>query len=688
MPTRTPRCGWRIATGDRWAASAACVDQFFNEYQNASWGWVGFFESIDDAEVTHALFDTACAWVAERGAETAVGPASFTTNDELGLLVEGFEDPPLMLTTQNPPYYEHLWVDYGWEQSMDLWAWELDRSNVGLSERQRRTLARIRERTKLNVRGMKMSDFNAEVGRLFDVYNAAWSKNWGFAPMPEAEVRHLAKQLKQIVDPELALVIEKPDGEPVAVAIILPRRQRADDEDPQRALAADGLVPPADRPEEGPPGPDLRPRGQTRSAVSGPRTPALPGDARPALGPGGPRLGRGVVDPGQQRQNERDGRGRRGPSHQDLAALRAPAVTARAAAPRRAVAQDRAPLPASSSGPKGQGQRSPEDVGRGAGRLPADQRLGPPAIEGQRAAEQDGPVGPEGQQPGPVGELGSGQQQMKREAHDPAPGHPGDLGRSQPVGGRHVDDPDGGTFPAPVQGVGHLVLVEELQSLGGAGDGGHGPAVPGHRPADPGVGVGPEDSADAQGQGGDPGAEAATLALELVGGVAALAVGAHRGVFGKRQGVVRPGAVDRRRRGEDDPGRPGAQHVGGPGQVHVRAAAAPPQGEPEVPQHVDAFQGRPGSGVAQVGAGVHQLGVLGQPPTGDGPDPADVGIGQQDTEQPAAEMAGRTRQSNVDRASSKATSTSWMCSGVWVAITDVRSSARPAGTAGAMAQLV
>jgi ribosomal protein S18 acetylase RimI-like enzyme len=199
----------------------ACVDQFFNEYQNASWGWVGFFESTDDVEAARALFDTACAWVKERGAQTAVGPASFTTNDELGLLVEGFDDPPLMLTTQNPPYYERLWDDYGWKQTMDLWAWTLDRSTVGLSERQRRTLARIRERTKLNVRGMKMSDFNAEVGRLFDVYNAAWSKNWGFAPMPEAEVRHLAKQLKQIVDPELALVIEKPDGEPVAVAIIL-----------------------------------------------------------------------------------------------------------------------------------------------------------------------------------------------------------------------------------------------------------------------------------------------------------------------------------------------------------------------------------------------------------------------------------------------------------------------------------
>jgi ribosomal protein S18 acetylase RimI-like enzyme len=199
----------------------ACVDEFFNEYQSASWGWVGFFEAEDDPEAAHALFDTACEWITERGADTAVGPASFTTNDELGLLVEGFDDPPLMLTTQNPSYYERLWVDYGWEPTMDLWAWKLDRTTVGLSERQRRTLARIRERTKLTVRGMKMSDFNAEVGRLFDVYNAAWSKNWGFAPMPEAEVRHLAKQLKQIVDPDLALVVEKPDGEAVAVAIIL-----------------------------------------------------------------------------------------------------------------------------------------------------------------------------------------------------------------------------------------------------------------------------------------------------------------------------------------------------------------------------------------------------------------------------------------------------------------------------------
>jgi hypothetical protein len=203
------------------ARIGACVDRFFNEYQHASWGWIGFFESFDDPEAARALFDVACRWVKERGATTAVGPASFTTNDELGLLVEGFEDPPLMLTTHNPPYYERLWADCGWEQAMDLWGWQIVRSTVGLSERQRRTLARIRERSQLTIRGMKMKDFDAEVGRLFEVYNAAWSANWGFAPMPEAEVRHLAKQLKQIIDPDLALVIEKPDGEPVAVAITL-----------------------------------------------------------------------------------------------------------------------------------------------------------------------------------------------------------------------------------------------------------------------------------------------------------------------------------------------------------------------------------------------------------------------------------------------------------------------------------
>jgi GNAT superfamily N-acetyltransferase len=201
---------------------AACVDRSFNEYQGVSWAWIGFFEAIDDPDVAAAMFDTACGWAGRQGATTCVGPASFTTNDEIGLLVEGFDYPPMILTTHNPAYYEPLWVQAGWQQAMDLWGWRFERDTTALSERQHRTLDRLRERSKLSIRSMRMKDFDAEVGRFFEVYNAAWSRNWGFAPMPEAEIRHLAKDLKQIIDPNLALVVEKPDGEAIGVCLALP----------------------------------------------------------------------------------------------------------------------------------------------------------------------------------------------------------------------------------------------------------------------------------------------------------------------------------------------------------------------------------------------------------------------------------------------------------------------------------
>jgi GNAT superfamily N-acetyltransferase len=199
----------------------ACIDTSFNRYQDVRWAWVGFFDTFDDPGTAGALFDTACEWAARRDADTCVGPACFTTNDELGLLVDGFDTPPALLTLQNPRYYEALWVGHGWQPAMDLWAWQFDRS-VELSDRQRRTLARIQERAKVSVRGIRMDDFDAEVGRFFEVYNAAWQDNWGFAPMPELEIRHLARQLKQIINPDWAFGLETPDGTTVGVCLALP----------------------------------------------------------------------------------------------------------------------------------------------------------------------------------------------------------------------------------------------------------------------------------------------------------------------------------------------------------------------------------------------------------------------------------------------------------------------------------
>ncbi len=201
---------------------AACVDSFFNDYQKVRWGWVGFYDSFDDPAVAGALFDTALAWLRDRGADQAVGPASFTTNDELGLMVEGFDDPPTVLTMQNPRYYERLWVDHGWEPAMDLIGWHLSRRNIELSDRQRHAIERLRRRSNLRIRGVDMDDWDNEIGRVFEIYQAAWKDNWGFAPMSEGEVRHLAKQLKQIVRPDWAFGVETEAGEPVGVCLALP----------------------------------------------------------------------------------------------------------------------------------------------------------------------------------------------------------------------------------------------------------------------------------------------------------------------------------------------------------------------------------------------------------------------------------------------------------------------------------
>jgi ribosomal protein S18 acetylase RimI-like enzyme len=200
----------------------ACIDRLFNAHQGEDWAWIGFFDAFDDPEVAGALFDTAGAWATSRGAATCVGPANFTTNDELGLLVDGFDDPPSLLTLQNPRYYERLWTAHGWEAAMDLWGWNFLKSQTALSDRQRRGLQRLEKRAKVRARTINMADYDAEVGRFFDVYNAAWKDNWGFAPMPEAEVRHLARQLKQIIRPEWAFGLETLEGEAVAVCLALP----------------------------------------------------------------------------------------------------------------------------------------------------------------------------------------------------------------------------------------------------------------------------------------------------------------------------------------------------------------------------------------------------------------------------------------------------------------------------------
>jgi hypothetical protein len=201
---------------------AVCIDDMFNDYQGEAWGWVGFFECADDPPAAATLFDAAWTWAAEQGMETCIGPASFTTNDEIGLLVEGRKHPPAFMTPQAPGYYEKLWTGAGWTPLRDLLGWRFGPEIPRLSDRQQAVLDRLASRDSLRVRGASRRDFDTEVHRFFEVYHAAWSRNWGFAPMTRAEVDHLAKDLKLIADFDLALFVENGSGETVAAALAVP----------------------------------------------------------------------------------------------------------------------------------------------------------------------------------------------------------------------------------------------------------------------------------------------------------------------------------------------------------------------------------------------------------------------------------------------------------------------------------
>ena len=206
---------------------AACVNHQYNQYHDDRLGFFGFFECVDDAGVAGALLDTAAQWLRARGRDRMRGPMNFSTNDEFsspGVLIDGFDTPPTVMMSHNLPYYAGLMDAAGMEKAKDLVAyWIPDR----IPERLRNAMERLAQRAGVNIRSVRMKDLQAEVRRVQEVYNAAWSQNWGFVPMTEAEFNHMAKEMKPVVDADLVLLAEKADGEPIGFLLALPDLNRA-----------------------------------------------------------------------------------------------------------------------------------------------------------------------------------------------------------------------------------------------------------------------------------------------------------------------------------------------------------------------------------------------------------------------------------------------------------------------------
>jgi GNAT superfamily N-acetyltransferase len=202
---------------------SAHVDRNFNEFQGNDWGLFGFFEAENDPEIAEALLAAAEAWLRERGRDRMVGPMDFTTNDECGLLVEGHERPPLVLQGWHHPYYRGLLEDYGLGKAMDLYMWYLELTDPDSQFHPLIYAAaeKVTGEHGVTLRHMRKRDFEAELGRFLEVYNAAWERNWGFVPLTEKEVRHYAKDLKPILDERWTWIAER-DGEVLGAALTLP----------------------------------------------------------------------------------------------------------------------------------------------------------------------------------------------------------------------------------------------------------------------------------------------------------------------------------------------------------------------------------------------------------------------------------------------------------------------------------
>jgi hypothetical protein len=200
---------------------AAIIDQNYIDFHREKTGFFGFFESIDDLEVPRALLDRAKRFLRGKGLQTVMGPVSPSTNDECGLLVDGFDSSPCLMMPYNPRYYQKLLEGCGLQKAKDLYA-NFMTDDGGLPERLQRISSRAIKRVPgLTIRPINLKKLTDEVMLVKEVYNGAWQENWGFVPLTDEEMNLMVKKMKPLVVPDLALFAEI-GGETVGFALALP----------------------------------------------------------------------------------------------------------------------------------------------------------------------------------------------------------------------------------------------------------------------------------------------------------------------------------------------------------------------------------------------------------------------------------------------------------------------------------
>jgi GNAT superfamily N-acetyltransferase len=200
---------------------SAQIDRLYLERYRDATGHFGFIDAIDDPAVFRGLLAEAEAWLKAKGMKRVAGPFSFSTNEEIGLLIDGFDAPPVMMMPYSPPFAgAHIQVA-GYAKAKDLIAYDYDVSG-SLEITHEAILKRAGlDPSLLGVRHVDMKHFQRDLGIILDIFNDAWSDNWGYVPLTSSEIKHTAKSMKPVVDPNL-VVIASVNGDPAAMIVCLP----------------------------------------------------------------------------------------------------------------------------------------------------------------------------------------------------------------------------------------------------------------------------------------------------------------------------------------------------------------------------------------------------------------------------------------------------------------------------------
>lgn len=218
----------------------AVINKTHNEFHEEECGFFGFFETTEDPRVAKALLDKAEDYLKGEGMKIIRGPINLSTNYECGLLIEGFNDPPQIMMTYNPPYYKNFIENLGYQKAMDLFAYRTA-TNVPFPEKMKAIAERAEQSQGITYRKVNKKNWWKEVDLMYEIYNDAWEKNWGFVPMSKNEFYNTAKELKNVVDQDLILFVEV-KGQPAGFILSLPDYHQVFKKIPNGKLLPTGIL--------------------------------------------------------------------------------------------------------------------------------------------------------------------------------------------------------------------------------------------------------------------------------------------------------------------------------------------------------------------------------------------------------------------------------------------------------------